>query len=143
MSDDALYDRRHTHEEDYFRKKDRELVEKIRRAAALKQTHADIGARTGLADPSAQAELHDLGFTPDTVVLLPLVPVVETAWAEGGVSAAERALSCHSEPTPCVVALGSSRRQSRGRAATATWIASLSGISISNVMNAMRRSAPP
>ena len=29
-------------------------------------------------------------FTPDTVSLLPLVPVVQVAWAEGGVTAAER-----------------------------------------------------
>jgi hypothetical protein len=108
MSDDALHDRRHTHEDDYFRKRDRELVDKIRRAAAVKQAHADIGAKTGLADPAAQAELHALGFTPDTVVLLPLVPVIETAWADGGVSAAERAL---------IVELARSRGVTEGGAA--------------------------
>ena len=46
----------------------------------------------GLADPALLAELQELGFTPDTVTLVPLVPILETAWAEGGVSPAERAL---------------------------------------------------
>ena len=34
----------------------------------------------------------DLGFTPDTVGLLPLVPIVQMAWAEGGITKAEREL---------------------------------------------------
>jgi len=37
-------------------------------------------------------ELQALGFTPETVVLLPLVPLVQMAWVEGGVSDAERNL---------------------------------------------------
>jgi hypothetical protein len=32
------------------------------------------------------------GFTPDTVVLLPLVPVLQVAWAEGGVSEVQKHL---------------------------------------------------
>ena len=37
-------------------------------------------------------ELEALGFTPDTVSLLPLVPIVQVAWAEAGVSDDERKL---------------------------------------------------
>ena len=37
-------------------------------------------------------ELEALGFTPDTVSLLPMVPIIQVAWAEGGVSDDERAL---------------------------------------------------
>ena len=37
-------------------------------------------------------ELEALGFTPDTVSLLPIVPIVQVAWAEAGVSDEERAL---------------------------------------------------
>jgi hypothetical protein len=35
-------------------------------------------------------ELAELGFTLETVKLLPLIPVLEMAWAEGGVTPAER-----------------------------------------------------
>lgn len=89
MDRDSLHDRGRGLEEEYFRKKDRELVEKMRAAAAAEQARTDIGARTGL-DAAAAQELQDLGFTPDTVSLLPLVPLVQVAWADQGVTPAER-----------------------------------------------------
>jgi hypothetical protein len=89
---DFLDDRRRASEDDYFRKKDRELVEKMRAAAAAERATNELSASTGLSDPALLAELAALGFTPDTVSVLPLVPIVEMAWAEGGVTAAERTL---------------------------------------------------
>jgi hypothetical protein len=90
--DHPLSERGRSFEEDYFRKKDRELIEKMRQGAAAAQTRRDIGAKTGLNDPELLDELQELGFTADTVGLLPLVPVVQMAWAEGGVTPAERKL---------------------------------------------------
>jgi hypothetical protein len=89
---DAFAERGHTLEEEYFRKKDRELVERMRQAAAAATARADMERSTGLSDPVLLQELQELGFTPDTVNLLPLVPVLEVAWAEGGITAAEREL---------------------------------------------------
>jgi hypothetical protein len=79
-------------EEEYFRRKDRELVEKMRQASAATQARQNLEARSGIHDPALLQELEALGFTPDTVALLPLVPVVQVAWAEGGVSDDERRL---------------------------------------------------
>ena len=92
MSDDVGMKRQRVSEEDYFRKKDRELVERMRQTAAEDQARRAMGTNTGLTDPTLLAALQDLGFTPDTVALLPLVPVVQMAWAEGGVTPAERTL---------------------------------------------------
>lgn len=89
---DTFAERGRALEEDYFRKKDRALVEKMREAAAAEQARGEISRKTGVADPALLQELLDLGFTPDTVILLPLVPVLEVAWAEGGITAAERDL---------------------------------------------------
>lgn len=89
---DGISERGRAHEEDYFRKKDRELIDKMRQAAAAEQTRSALGAATGLRDPALLQDLQDLGFTPETVVLLPLVPIIEMAWAEGGVTDAERKL---------------------------------------------------
>jgi hypothetical protein len=89
---DSLADRGRALENEYFRKKDLELVEKIRQAAAAEQSRDAMSRQTGLGDPVLVQELLDMGFTPETVVLLPLVPVLEVAWAEGGVTAAERRL---------------------------------------------------
>ena len=89
---DFLDDRRRASEEDYFRKKDRELVEKMRKAAAADRAQGELSAKTGLRDPAMIAELDALGFTPETISVLPLVPIVQMAWAEGGITPAERTL---------------------------------------------------
>jgi hypothetical protein len=88
--DNPLADRGRALEEDYFRKKDRELIEKMRAADAAAKARRDLGASTGLSDPALLDELQALGFAPETVPLLPLIPLVRVAWAEGGVSAQER-----------------------------------------------------
>jgi len=90
--DDALHKRGHALEDEYFRKRDRELMEKFRQAAAAEQARKDLGRKAGLDDPELVQELQDLGFTPETVVLLPLVPIIEVAWAERGITKAEREL---------------------------------------------------
>jgi hypothetical protein len=89
---DIIQERGRSLEDDYFRKKDRELVEKIQRAAATERARADISKAAGLSDPSLADELLALGFTAETVTLLPIVPILQMAWAEGGVSDAERTL---------------------------------------------------
>src|SRR5687768_9643607 len=89
---DIFVERERALEDEYFRRKDKELIEKMRKAAAADVARAEMGKRTGLADPELLQELEALGFTPETVILLPLVPIVQVAWAEGGVSAAEREL---------------------------------------------------
>jgi hypothetical protein len=85
-------DREHSLEEEYFRRKDRELIEKMRAAAAAEAARADLEKSSGVHDPELLKELETLGFTPDTLVLLPVIPLVQVAWAEGGVSDAERHL---------------------------------------------------
>ena len=89
---DAFAKRGRALEEEYFRKKDRELIEKIRQAAATAHARTDLGRKAGLEDPKLVQDLQDLGFTPDTVGLLPLVPIIQMAWAEGGITQAEREL---------------------------------------------------
>ena len=109
MSDhDAFADRGRALEEEYFRKKDRELVEKMRRAAEADQARGELSKQTGISDPAVLAELQELGFTGDTVILLPLMPVLELAWAEGGITAAERQM---------LVSLARSRGIAEGSAA--------------------------
>ena len=92
MDKDIFAERGRSLEEDYFRKKDRELIEKMRQAAAADRARTEMGQKVGITDPALLAELESLGFTPETVTLLPLVPIVQVAWAEGGVSDAERKL---------------------------------------------------
>jgi AcrR family transcriptional regulator len=79
-------------EEEYFRRKDRELLESMRKRELDAATRKDLEDATGIHDPEQIQELQALGFTLATVTLLPLLPVLQVAWAEGGVSSAERAM---------------------------------------------------
>ena len=93
MSDnDGITSDIRSREEEYFRRKDRELVENLRRTKEADESRRALESTSGIHDPVMLQELEALGFTPDTVTLLPLVPIVEVAWAEGGVSDDERKL---------------------------------------------------
>ena len=90
MAEDPLAGRRRTSEEEYFQRKDRELVERMRQRAQAELQLRELGERVGVTDPEVIHELAELGFTTETVKLLPLIPVLEIAWAEGGVTPPER-----------------------------------------------------
>ena len=77
-------------EEEYFRRKDRELIDKMRQASAAAKARKTLADETGIQDPTLLNDLEELGFTPETMALLPLVPVLRVAWAESGVSTSER-----------------------------------------------------
>ena len=87
---DAFQERGRSLEEEYFRNKNRELVEKMKQQERDAQALRDIAAQAGVDDPEAVRELQKLGFTPETVGLLPLVPLVQVAWADGTIAKAER-----------------------------------------------------
>jgi hypothetical protein len=92
IDEDAFGGKKRKHEEDYFRKQDQELIDRMRKAAEAQATQRALEAKTGLHDPALLADIQELGFTAETVGLLPLLPILQVAWAEGGVSDAERKL---------------------------------------------------
>ena len=90
MAEDPLSSRRRTIEEEYFQRKDRELVERMRQRAQAERQLRELGESMGVTDPEVIHELAELGFTPETAKLLPLIPVLEMAWAGGSVTPPER-----------------------------------------------------
>jgi hypothetical protein len=85
-------DRRRKEEEEYFRKQEEQLIGKLRQRRSDEATRQRMAESTGVADEEILRDLETLGYTPETVMLLHLVPLVEIAWAEGGVSDRERGL---------------------------------------------------
>ena len=85
-------DRRRVQEEEYFRKKDQELIEKQQQRKRDLAILRQIAERAGVADDDLLRDLQELGYTPETVALIPLVPLLQMAWAEGSVSERERDL---------------------------------------------------
>ncbi|MBO0721005.1 MAG: TerB family tellurite resistance protein [Blastocatellia bacterium] len=72
--------------------KERELIEKMRRRAALAEDREQMAEATGVADYEVLEALQELGYTAMTIRLMPIVPLVQVAWAEGGVTPKERKL---------------------------------------------------
>ena len=91
MEKDIFAERERSIEEEYFRRRDRELIDKMRRTAEAEQARVALGEQTGLAGPDLE-QLQALGFTPQTVTLLPLMPVLQVAWADRVIEDAERDL---------------------------------------------------
>ena len=87
---DGITDDVRKREEEYFRRKDRELIERMRQQAEAANARKELETATGIHDPESLKDLDELGFTPRTIALLPLVPVLQVAWAEGGISTSER-----------------------------------------------------
>lgn len=82
------------HREDaWFRERDRDLIEKLKRDARRRAEREKLAESTGLEpDHAVLEDLQNLGFGEATLKLIHLVPLVQVAWAEGGVSSEERAL---------------------------------------------------
>lgn len=89
---DTIQERGRTLEDEYFRRQEQELLAKAREQNAHATARQRLADATGNHDAVWLDELHVLGYTPDTAVLLPVVPLVEMAWAEGRVSSREEAV---------------------------------------------------
>jgi tellurite resistance protein len=89
---DRFADRKRGQEEEYFRKKEQELIEKMRHRSEIEAKRQELYQAVGVADPKILEDLQELGYTRETVGLLHLVPLVRIAWAEGKITKPEREL---------------------------------------------------
>jgi len=89
---DAFADRKRAQEEEYFRKKEQELIAKMRRRAEAEAERQRMAEATGIADEEVLRDLQELGYTRESVTLLHLAPLVQVAWGEGKVTEREREL---------------------------------------------------
>jgi hypothetical protein len=89
---DIFAEREHWLEEEYFRKKNQELIEKMHRQKAREAERLHMAESIGVSDPELIEALQELSFTEETVQLLHIVPLVQVAWIEGGVADRERAM---------------------------------------------------
>lgn len=87
MDKDLFEDRRRALEEEYFQKESKELAKKLQARIAQEQ----LGAATGVSDQDLLQRMSELGFGPETVALLPVIPLLYVAWSNGEVTPEERA----------------------------------------------------
>jgi len=87
---DGWSDRRRASEDEYFRRRDQELVERIRLRAEDEAAFRRLAEAAGMDDEDILQKLQRLGYTAETVTLLYVVPLIDVAWADGTVSEPER-----------------------------------------------------
>ena len=79
-------------EEDYFRKKEKDLIEKLKKKAAAEAHRRGLADAIGLDNQQILDVLQEMGFDRSTVMLLFLFPLLQVAWSDGEISEEERAL---------------------------------------------------
>lgn len=98
-------------EDEFFYRKDRELIEALRQRADVEAALHNLSAATGIGDRELLGGLRHLGYEPQTVVLLPLMPLVDVAWSDGSVSEEERKQIFHIAAQKGVDCAGSAWRR--------------------------------
>ena len=76
-------------EESWFRREEERKLEERHARLAREADRERIGQVTGIADPEALLAIQEIGFTAETVALLPLIPPIEIAWMQGGLASRE------------------------------------------------------
>ncbi|MCX8071699.1 MAG: hypothetical protein N3C12_04535 [Candidatus Binatia bacterium] len=85
-----LAERRQALEEEFFRRREQALIEKLREQEQRRQWIEELSAASGIRDQEVLEKLVDLGIQPRTLAPLALVPLVEVAWADGSIARQER-----------------------------------------------------
>jgi hypothetical protein len=85
-----FHDRERAEESAYFQQRDRKLIEAIHRRAKLSEIAQALGEKLQVDNPDLLQRIITLGVTRDTAAAFILAPLVQVAWIDGDVSAAER-----------------------------------------------------
>ena len=91
MRDESFPGRAKQSEEEYFRRKEQELVAKLKEKSERESHRKGLAEAVGVTDDAILAAVEEMGFSRDVVVVLHLFPLVAVAWADGELADGERA----------------------------------------------------
>ena len=83
--------RRNTFEESYFRTKDAELVDKLRKVFETTRNKEELSKATGISNQDVLDRLVASNVNGEMMTAFNIYPLVEIAWADGAFDSAERA----------------------------------------------------
>ena len=84
-----LGERGKTLEDEFFRKEDARLIEKLRELKAKEATREELSRISGIKNTAMLDRLIQLGVHAEILVALSIVPLAEVAWADGAIDAKE------------------------------------------------------
>jgi hypothetical protein len=88
---DVIGERGRSLEAEYFRRRDKELLERAREQEAAAARRREVAAALGVDDETVINGLVTLGIDAAAAPLLDVVPAIQVAWSDGTLPAAERA----------------------------------------------------
>ena len=88
-----------TSEDEYFHRRDRELMEQKRRAEAEVDARQALASALGVTNDELMRRLQAQGITPELTVLLPWLPAIQVAWLKSLTSAERDWLVDHIKTT--------------------------------------------
>jgi hypothetical protein len=91
MATDSLDDRRKALEEQFFQQHEKELVQKLKDAAAKEASRDELQHLTGINDPAVLDTLASLKLGGAATLVMSVYPVIEVAWADGQMDEKEKA----------------------------------------------------
>jgi hypothetical protein len=86
MDKDIFKERERSLEEEYFRKQDAKLLEKLRERGEVEDIAKALAAKLEVDDPELLGRIIALGVTLETGGAFLLAPLVQVAWGEGSVT---------------------------------------------------------
>lgn len=92
MANDGMVKRGRALEDEYFHRKEKELIEKLQRQREAAAQMKEMAEAANIPNEDILQTLMELGYTRETVSLLHLVPLISVAWADGKVTGPERDL---------------------------------------------------
>ena len=90
MDKDIFKERERALEEEYFRKHNAKLIEKLRERGKVEEIVEALAVKLQIDDPALLRRIMALGVTLDTGAAFLLAPLVQVAWAGGAVTDRER-----------------------------------------------------
>ena len=90
MKKGSFSGRRRDLEEEFFLKRDMELLQALREEAASKERKKALAAASGIADDELLDQLAQQEVTSESLAALSLVPLIIVAWADGNMDVKER-----------------------------------------------------
>jgi hypothetical protein len=85
-----LSDRKKALEEEFFRKQDQRLIQKLKAMQEVAATREALAKASGITNEAVLQKLVDLGVRAETVAALSVVPLVEVAWADHSLDQREK-----------------------------------------------------
>ncbi|MBL8862924.1 MAG: hypothetical protein JNK02_13080 [Planctomycetes bacterium] len=87
---DHLSERGRSLEEEFFKREDQKLIEKLRTLKNAETTYDLLAKATGVSRREILEKLREMNVTPEAAAALAILPFVEVAWADGSIDAKER-----------------------------------------------------